>query len=104
MELIKIEDNKPLLSAEIASQIAEFERQVKHIEEQEKALKKAILEEMEQKNIIKLDSDELMISYIAPTDRERFDSKSFRADHADLYDEYVRMIPVKSSIRIKLKG
>lgn len=104
MELIKIENNKPLLSAGIASQIAEFERQVKYIEEQEKALKKAILEEMEQKNIIKLESDELMITYVAPTDREKFDSKAFRSDHADLYDEYVSMIPVKSSIRIKVKG
>jgi hypothetical protein len=58
---------------------------------------------MEAKGIIGIDTDELKITYIAPTDREKFDSKQFRSDHSELYDEYVSMIPVKSSIRIKVK-
>lgn len=61
------------------------------------------MEEMEAKNFIKIDTDVMTITYVAPTDREKFDSKKFREDHADLYDEYVSMIPVKSSIRIKVK-
>lgn len=103
MELIKIENNVPVLDAEISSQIAEFERQAKFIEEQEKRLKNAILIEMEAKGIIGIDTDDLKITYVAPTDREKFDSKQFRSDHSELYDEYVSMIPVKSSIRIKVK-
>ena len=58
---------------------------------------------MEQNNIIKLETDELAITYVAPTDRESFDSKSFKADHQDLYDEYVKMSSVKSSVRLKVK-
>ena len=103
MELIKVENNLPVLDSDIAYQIAEFERQIKLIEDQEKRLKQAILEEMEAKNFIKIDTDVMTITYVAPTDREKFDSKKFREDHADLYDEYVSMIPVKSSIRIKVK-
>lgn len=103
MELIKIENNVPVLDKEIAYQIAEFERKAKFIEEQEKRLKSAILTEMEAKGIIGIDTDELKITYVAPTDREKFDSKQFRSDHSELYDEYVSMIPVKSSIRIKVK-
>ena len=61
------------------------------------------MEEMEAKNFIKIDTDVMTITYVAPTDREKFDSKRFREEHADLYDEYVSMIPVKSSIRIKVK-
>lgn len=103
MELIKIENNVPVLDAEISSQIAEFERQAKFIKEQEERLKNAILIEMEAKGIIGIDTDDLKITYVAPTDREKFDSKQFRSDHSELYDEYVSMIPVKSSIRIKVK-
>ena len=103
MALIKVENNLPVLDSDIAYQIAEFERQIKLIEDQEKRLKQAILEEMEAKNVIKIDTDVMTITYVAPTDREKFDSKKFREDHADLYDEYVSMIPVKSSIRIKVK-
>lgn len=103
MELIKYENDIAILDIETSAKIAEFERQAKAIKEQEDKLKKAILEEMESKNIIKLETDDLMINYIASTDRETFDSKAFRQDHEDLYDDYVKMTPVKSSIRIKVK-
>lgn len=75
-ELITIDDGTPILREEIAAQIAEFERQVKYIEEQEKTLKKMILSEMESKGIIKIDTPELAITYVAPTDRERFEQSS----------------------------
>ena len=103
MDLIKIENNNAVLDREIAYQIAEFERQAKFIEEQEKRLKSAILNEMESKGIIKIETDSILISYVAPTDREKFDSKGFKSDHPEMYDEYVSMSPVKSSIRIKVK-
>lgn len=103
MELIRVEHDIPILSEKISFQIAEFERQVKLIKEMEDELKKAILTEMEAKGISKIETPELVISYIAPTDRETFDSKAFRKDHSDLYDEYVTMTEVKSSIRIKVR-
>ena len=102
-ELIEVKDGTAILRAEIASQIAEFERMVKSIEEREKALKSAILEEMESKGIIKVETDELVITYIAPSDRERFDSKTFRAENPLIYDEYVTMSHVRSSVRVKVK-
>lgn len=99
----EITELRHFLDTETSKQIATFEKQVKAIKEQEDLLKKQILEEMERKHIIKLENDELLISYIAPTDRETFDSKSFKQAHQDMYDEYVIMTPVKSSIRIKVK-
>lgn len=103
MELIKIENNLPVLDNDTAYQIAEFERQIKLLEDQEKKLKQAILEEMEAKGFIKVETDAIAITYIAATDREKFDSKKFREEHADIYDEYVSIVPVKPSIRIKVK-
>lgn len=103
MELIKIENDIAVLNVEASNKIAEFERQMKTIKEQQELIKQDILNEMECKGLLSIETDNLKISYVAPTDRETFDSKAFRLEHQDLYDEYVKMTPVKSSIRIKVK-
>lgn len=103
-ELIKVEGGNSLLDISVSKQIAEFERQMKFIKEQEETLKEAIKAEMEAKGILKVqdETNGMTITYIAPTYRETFDSKKFKADNPDMYDEYVKFSPVKSSIRIKL--
>ena len=103
-ELIRIENGNSILDTSVSNKIAEFERQIKVIEEQEKALKEAIKAEMEARGILKIEdaTNGMTISYIAPTYRETFDSKKFKADNPDMYDEYVKFTPVKSSIRIKI--
>lgn len=102
-ELIRIRDGAVLLDPNTSREIAEFERRMKEIKEAEDKLKQEILAEMEEKNILKIDTSDVTISYIASTDRETFDSKAFRTDHADLYDEYVKLSPVRASVRIKVK-
>ena len=104
MELIKYENEIAVLSEDTRKQIVELESQLKLLSEQEDKLKKAILEEMESKGIIKIETDSLAITYVAPTDRETFDKESFRNQYSDLYDEFIKMTPVKSSIRIKVKN
>lgn len=104
MELIKVNNGTVLLDKATAEKIAEFELQMKYYKAQQDELKAAIIAEMEAKNIIKVDNDILTISYVAPTDRETLDSKKLRADLPDIYDEYVKIQPVKASVRIKVKG
>ena len=103
MELIKIENGISLLDIEVSNKISEFEKQIKELKVQEDEIKRNILNEMEEKGLLKLETDSLIISYVAPTERETFDSKSFRESNPDLYDDYVNFSPVKSSIRIKVK-
>lgn len=102
--LIIIENGTSLLDVAVSNKIAEFERAMKEIKEQEEALKEAIKAEMEARGILKIEDETngMTISYVAPTTRETFDSKKFKADNPDMYDEYVKLSPVKSSIRIKL--
>lgn len=101
-EIVVIGD-EGLLNPEISDKIAEFEKKIKKLKEQEDLLKQTILEEMEAKGIVKIENDDLLINYIAPTDREAFDSKKLREDNPDLYDEYIKISKVKASIRIKVK-
>lgn len=103
-ELIRVENGNSILDMAVSNKIAEFERQMKVIKEQEEALKEAIKAEMEARGILKIEdaTNGMTITYVAPTSRETFDSKKFKADKPDMYDEYVKLSPVKSSIRIKL--
>lgn len=102
--LITITGDMAILNPETAAKVAEFERIAKEVKTKEEELKKAILTEMENKGVIKLDTGALIISYVAPTDRETLDNKALKEELPDIYDAYVKISPVKSSIRIKLKG
>ena len=75
---------------------------IKTFEESIDPVKKAILAEMEQRNILSLNLGDISITYIPPTKRKSFDSTKFKAEHADLYNAYQKESAVKSSIRIKV--
>lgn len=107
MEIIKLGktdgiETSVILDEKIENELVLFERQVKTIKEQEEQLKQKILEEMESKGILQIKTDNLTISYVAPTIRETFDSKKFKEEHPKQYDKYIKTSDVKSSIRIKV--
>jgi predicted phage-related endonuclease len=102
-ELITIENGTAVLAPETAAKLAEFERKAKEIKEAEDEIRAKILEEMQQNDIKKIETDDMVISFVDASDRETFQTKEFRAEHADLYDEYVKITTVKPSVRIKLK-
>lgn len=101
--LIRMEDDIAVLLPSASAMIAEFERQIKMLETKRDGLKKRILAEMEANGILSLETDDLTITYIAPTSRESFDSKAFRKDNPDLYDDYVKITNVSASVRMKVK-
>lgn len=103
MEMIQIYKDEVMLTTEATNRIAELERTIAELKKMQDEVKKAIIEEMEQKGVVKLDNDVITITYIAPTDREAFDSKKFKEEQPDMYDEYVKISPVKASVRIKVK-
>lgn len=91
------------INADAENKIISIEKEISRLKTVQDELKKSLLAEMEAKGLIKVETDNLVISYIAPSDRETFDSKKLREDNPDLYDEYIKISPVKSSIRIKVK-
>lgn len=93
----KKEDNYQLTDAVIS--------ELKMIDEEEKKekIREILLKEMEEKNILKLENENISITYKAPTERETFRTSKFKKDLPDLYDTYVEFTPVKSSLVIKIK-
>ena len=102
-ELVKVNNCIAELDANTAEMVDMYEELLKDVKEKYDVLKAQILKEMEEQNVVKLDTGKVSITYIAPGDRESFDSKAFKKDMPETYDEYVKIIPVKASIRVKVK-
>jgi predicted phage-related endonuclease len=62
-----------------------------------------LLEEMKSKDIKKIETDDVIISYIDETERETLDSKKLREEYPDIYDECIKFTKVKASVRIKAR-
>ena len=102
-DLITMNEGVALLSPETALRIAEYERKVAEIKKAEDELRESIFNEMQEKGIKKIDTEDMTITFKDSYDREFFDSKAFRAEHPDMYDSYIKMSTVKATIMIKLK-
>ena len=102
MELIKVE-NGYVLDKGTMDEIKEIEKLSKALKERQDKVRAELQKIMEDNNIIKFESDEIVVNYIAATTREAFDSKQLKSDNPDLYDLYVKLSPVKASIKIKVK-
>lgn len=102
-ELILVKDEVPALADDIREKLVETEKAIKVLEETRKDLREKLLNEMADKGIIKIETDELSITYKEAYDRENFDKKQFRKDNPELYDSYISFGVVAPSIVIKVK-
>lgn len=102
-EIIKMEDGNAVMSLEFMAHMLDVKDQLKKLKEIDDANTEMLLEAMEKHHLIKFENDAIVVNYIAPTDFESFDSKEFRKDHADLYDEYVHIKEKKAYIKVNAK-
>lgn len=62
-----------------------------------------IKEEMERRSILNLQIGKVKMTYVPGSVRATFDSKSFKADEPELYEQYIKNTEVKPSLRITVK-
>lgn len=74
------------------------------LEQQNADMRQAILEAMEANDVKKFDGDLITITYVAPTERNTFDSKRFQEERPKTAAKYMRKTAVKASIRLKVKA
>lgn len=103
MELIKIENGLEVATQQLIDEALEIKYLEEKLKVKKESLTLSLLEEMRDKGIKKIETPDVIISYIEESERETLDSKRFRTENPDLYDEYVKFTPVKASIRIKAK-
>lgn len=101
--IIELNNGKYELNKSMRKDYVEMNKQYKMIKEKLDAFNEILTEAMQQYGILKMDSDDLAVTYVAPQKREQFDKKAFQEDNPDLYDGYVKFIETKPSIRVKVK-
>ena len=92
-----------MLYEEVCERIVSLEKQAKEIKKQQDSMKSEILDAMQKYGVLKIDNEFLKIALIPEHMAEKFDSKTFKAENPDIYDSYVKLSPVKASIRITVK-
>ncbi len=95
----KLNDQNQLIVNNITAAIFQIDALKKRSDD----LKKQLLAAFEKNGIKKYENKNIIITYVAPTTKNSFDSKEFKTMYADLYHEFTKTSPVKSNLRIKLK-
>ena len=103
MELIKLNENAVALDQQESLYITNLLERYEDVSHELETLKAGLLKWMETNDLKKVENDYLIVTYIAETYRETFDSKTFRKEHEELYNDYIKLSTTQPSVRIKLK-
>ena len=89
-ELMTVQNDELILTEEGIKQIKKFRKVKLQLDIMEEELKKNFKEVMEKNNMTHFETlnKEFKVTYVPETISKRFDSKKFKEDHEDLYNEY----------------
>lgn len=82
-------------------EMLEFEKKTKVLKEQQKEYRELLYQKMEENDIKKIDTGDIVITRVLPTVRKSIDSTKLKKEQPDIYDQYLKESTVKGSIRIK---
>ena len=51
----------------------------------------------------KWETDNIVVTYIAPSERATIDSKQLKIDQPKIYEQYLKVSQIKEQIKIKIK-
>lgn len=84
-------------------EMLEFKKKTKVLKEQQKEYRELLYQKMEENDIKKIDTGDIVITRVLPTTRLSVDSTRLKKEKPDIYDQYLKKAKVKGSIRIKEK-
>jgi regulator of replication initiation timing len=79
----------------------DFEKKVEKLKAQQKEFRDQLYQKMEENDIKKIDTGDLIITRVLPTVRKSVDSTKLKKEMPDVYTLYLKESTVKGSIRIK---
>ena len=66
-------------------------------------IKEYLLEQMKTNSVKKYESEKIIITYVAPSERKTIDSTRLKTEQPDIYENYVKTSQIKETIKIKVK-
>lgn len=86
----------------VENEIVEFINTIKELKAKEDELKSRLLAEMDEAEVTKWQGDMLTFTRKADSSRETFDTKRFKAEHPDLYRQYLVISNTRGSVQITI--
>lgn len=78
-------------------------KRIRELTEEYDTIKAEIMEGMVKAGDKSFDLGEVLLTLVAPSKRESFDSKRFKAEHSDLYGQYTKTTETKESLKITFR-
>ena len=100
-KLINVNENQIELTNEGIKFIKKIQKAKLELEKMESELKAQFLDKMETNGIKNFVSNDgtFKVTYVAETTSKKFDSKRFKEEQPDLYNEYLKESTTKSYVR-----
>lgn len=97
---VKGEDGQMIVEPSVLGRIAEIETEKKRLDKEYKKYRKVLQEGMEEYGIKKVDTEDVLITYIEPTEKLSINQKRLWAEYRDIAFKCQEFSPVKASIKI----
>lgn len=99
-----IERNGDLATlANVERYIKAIEAEKKQAEEKAAELRQRLMAAMEEKGMLSFESDEIKLTYVAPTTRQSIDSARLKKELPEVAAQYTKESAVKASLRVTIK-
>lgn len=100
-DLIRYEGGSPILDERTGARLAALEATIEQLEAERKALRDMIMKEMRRIGIIKLQTEELTVTYLPAGSAGRLNTKALLAECPDVYDAYSDLVDVPDRILVR---
>ena len=100
-DLIRYEGGSPILDERTGARLAALEATIEQLETERDALRGMIRDEMKRIGCIRLQTEELTVSYIPAGTAGRLDTKALRAECPDVYDAYAKLVDVPDRVLVR---
>ena len=101
-DITKIYGNLPVMFAEVESEIANIEEQVKYMQDRQKTLRDGLYSLMEEHNVKSWSGSKVKLTRVLPTESETFDSKALKEAEPEVYKKYIKKTKRAGSLKVTL--
>lgn len=99
-DVAKTYGNLPQMFANVEEEIANIEMGIKVAQERQKELKKGLYDLMEKHNVKSFSGSRVKLTRVLPTSSVTFDTKAFKEQYPDLYEDFSKETQKAGSLRI----
>ena len=100
---VRDDNGDMIVKPEAISAIRSIAVQKKQFDKQFDKLKKMLLDGMEEYGIKKIDTEDLLVTYVEPTERLSIDTKKLWDEYKEIAFDCQKFSPVKSSVKITVR-